>query len=270
MSTQLRRTEGVNSKGWSTGRFYETPDGKKYPSVTNILGIIAKPALINWAAKEERLMVSEAAANLYEDAPLTPKMSRPAFLSTLETRLGKEKAHRKLLRKAGDIGTECHALIEWNLRQELKQEAGPEPRLSDKAMWAFASWENWRKSVKLEPISIEQIVWSETDEHAGTLDLLARVDGRLTVLDWKTGKAIYWEALLQNAAYSKSIFEMGHAAEMPAGIIVRLPKVETDPGFDTLTIEPEDMPRHYGHFMCARGLWQGQHEMDKKDPWVNE
>lgn len=266
----LRKTEPTNRRGYSRGRFYETPDGCQRPSVTNILGVIGKPALINWAAKEERLMCIEAAANLYMDAPANVKMSRPAFISTLETRLGTEKAHRKKMREASDIGSEAHALIEWNLRKELKQEVGPQPHVGDKAMWAFTQWERWRESINLEPLYIEQTVWSVNHDYAGTLDLWARITinglrRQLTVLDWKTGKAIYWEALLQNTAYAHAIVEMGHADEIPAGVIVRLPKVETDPEFESLIITPDKQAGLFKSFLCARGLFQAQQELEERD-----
>lgn len=268
----LKRTEGVTKRGWSAGRFYELPDGRKYPSVTNILGCIGKPALINWAAKEERLMVIAAATDLYMDAPAEPKMSKLAFATTLETRLGKEKAHRKKLRAAGDIGSEAHAMIEYTLRKELGQAQNGEPPLSAPAAYAFAQWQQWRETVDLEPIFIEQTVYSDSGKFAGTLDLGANLTwlGRRlkTVLDWKTGKSIYWEALLQNTAYSHAIVEMKQWDELPAGLIVRLPKTETDPPFDPKShesvywIAPERQPELMNHFMQVRGTWQAQQDLD--------
>src|SRR5262245_9277605 len=63
-----------------------------YDSVTSILGVLAKPALINWAATTERTLVMDAAAQLYEDLPVGgPKMKRPAYLATLSQRLGKQR-----------------------------------------------------------------------------------------------------------------------------------------------------------------------------------
>jgi len=268
----LKRTEGTTRRGYSAGRFYELPDGRKYPSVTNILSCIGKPALINWAAKEERLMVIEAATNLYDDAPASPKMSRLAFSTTLETRLGKEKAHRKKLREAADIGTQAHAWIEWTLRKELGQVVNGEPILTDRSAYAVAQWVKWRETVNLEPIFIEQTVYSDTNEFAGTLDLGANLTwlGRRlkTVLDWKTGKSIYWEALLQNTAYAHAIVEMKQWAELPAGLIVRLPKVETDPPFDpadpasVFWISPERQAKLMPHFLHVRGTWQAQQDLD--------
>jgi hypothetical protein len=209
------------------GRFYHTPDGD-FPSVTTILGCVGKPALINWAANTERDLVIETAANLYEDIHGTPKMNRASFVTTMGLRLGKEKAHQRALAKATAIGSQVHNLIEWTLRAKLCQEAGPSPAISPKGMWAFSVFEKWAKAVDLKPLLIEQTVYSVTHGYAGTLDLLAEVGGKLTVIDWKTGKRVYPEAHLQNAAYRHALREMGHG-DAVQGIIVRLPKDEADP-----------------------------------------
>jgi hypothetical protein len=250
--------------GWGRStRFYETPDGNRLPSVTSILGVIAKPALINWAAKREREMVIAAAADLFEDLPIGPKMSRTAYLSTLDKRIGNTKAHTKELEKAGDIGTQAHAKIEWTLRKELKLVVGEEPRLSEAAEWAFMAWEDWRKASNLVPLHIEQTVWSSRMGYAGTMDLHCEIDlptggrGRV-VADWKTGKGIYGEALLQNAAYVEAMIEMGHAERPTHGLIVRLPKVQTDPEFEVKFIPATDHPALLKAFLNALELWRWQ------------
>lgn len=243
-------------------RWYTTPNGE-YPSVTTILQVIGKPALIAWSAKVEREMVTNVSAQLYEDIAGTPKMSRLAYLNTLQKRLGKEKAHTKELAKAGDIGSQIHSLIEWTLRASLMQEPGPSPRICDKAQWGFMAWESWRKSVNLKPILIEQQVWSDTHEYAGTMDLLAEVEGVLTVLDWKSGKAIYPESHLQNAAYRHALREMGHG-DAQQGIVVRLPKNEKDPDFETKVCYPEQKCMEV--FLHAKNLWEWSEENDTYKP----
>lgn len=219
------------------GRFYDV-DGQQFPSVTTILSVIGKPALIAWSAKVEREMVIEAASNLYLDVAGTPPMSKPGYVTTLNDRIGKTKAHQKELSKAAEIGNQAHALIEWNLKANMLMEAGPSPSVTDKAIWAFQAWEKWAKSVDLKPIFIEQVVYSTEHRFAGTLDLFAEVNGVPTVIDWKTGKAVYPEAHLQNASYRHALREMGHG-DAKAGMIVRLPKVETDPEFEVVTAMPE-------------------------------
>jgi hypothetical protein len=68
------------------------------------------------------------------------------------------KGPLKELEKAGKIGSQVHALVEGTLRREMCQEAGPSPPITDKAMWAFIVWEEWRKWIRLKPILIEQMV----------------------------------------------------------------------------------------------------------------
>lgn len=245
----MDKTSRVHTSG---GRFYQVGDGERFPSVTTILQAINKPALVNWAAKEERTMVLDCSANLYEDVAGISKMSRMAWLTTMEFRLGKEKAHRKLLAKAGELGSQTHEMIEWTLHKMMGREMGAPPKIQDKAMWAFMAWEDWAKSVELKPLLIEQVVYSHKYGFAGTLDLLAEIKGRVTVIDWKTGKAVYDEAHLQNAAYRVAIREMRHADPV-AGMMVRLPKVETDPEFEVVEAEPE--AQCFEAFLHVKSVW---------------
>lgn len=242
----------------AAGRFYDI-DGESLPSVTTILGCIGKPALINWAANQERNLVTEAATDLYVDLCKAKPMSRSAYVTTLAARIGQQKAHKRELDKASEIGTQAHALIEWNLRRSLDQKVGPEPRVVDDAQWAFMAFQDWAASVSLKPRFIEQTVFSRIHQYAGTMDLLAEVSGVLTLVDFKTGKSIYAEAFLQNVAYQVALDEMGH--EKPAaGMIVRLPKVQTDPAFEVADVPPVD--ELFRIFLAVRQLWTWHHAQE--------
>jgi hypothetical protein len=242
------------------GRIYQI-EGRDYPSVTNILGVISKPALINWAAKVEREMTIEVSCGLYQDAMSLPtKLSATAWITSLNDRLGKTKASQRELAKASEVGSQAHALIEWTLKAKMLQQPGPAPKICDKATWSFMAWEDWANSVHLKPLFVEQVVYSEKYGYAGTLDLLAEVNGKLTVLDWKTGKAVYSEAHLQNAAYRQAIREMGHGDPVQ-GIIVRLPKVETDPAFEAVDALPEE--ECFQTFLQFFEGWKWTTKMDK-------
>lgn len=242
-------------KDGPVGRFYRIDD-EEYVSVTHALSCIAKPALINWAANQERSAVMDAAADLYLDLVKAQPMGRPTYLATLQGRLSKQKAHQRELAKAGEIGTQVHALIEWNLRRELGQKVGPEPRVLDHAQWAFMAYQDWAQSVSLKPLFIEQVVFSRTHQYAGTMDLLAEVNGVVTLVDFKTGKAIYAEAHLQNVAYQAALVEMQHTAPS-GGLIVRLPKVETDPAFETAPVPP--VAELFPTFLAVLNVWKWWH-----------
>lgn len=242
----------------AVGRFYLI-DGDSLPSVTHILNCIGKPALINWAANQERTLVTEAAADLYLDLCKAPPMPRTAYITTLQARIGKQKAHHRELAKAAEIGTQVHGLIEWSLRKSLGQTVGPEPRVVDDAQWGFMAWQDWAKSVTLRPKFIEQTVFSRVHGYAGTMDLLAEVSGRECLIDFKTGKAIYAEALLQNVAYQVALSEMGHGHPV-GGLIVRLPKIQSDPAFEVVEVPP--VADLFPTFLAVKDVWRWWHQQE--------
>jgi hypothetical protein len=247
MNATVIRRDGLK------GRFYEV-DGVLFPSVTHILTAINKPALVPWAANQERAHVVAAATSLYRETAAQPLLTH-RFRAALEGRLGVIKAHQRTMEAAGDIGTQAHRAIEWLLRTALGVEAGPEPMVSAPALVAVQAFQTWAVGVALKPILVERIVYSKRHEYAGTLDLLARVNGVLTTIDWKTGKAVYAESHLQAAAYSAALAEMGYL-EPTQSLIVRLPKVAGDPGFDVVPVEgrAELLPV----FLATRVLWAWQ------------
>ena len=286
--SQLARRNEVARKGRHY-QLFET--GENVPSVTNILGVIGKPALVPWAANMERTLCLDAAADLNDDLPAGgPKMSRPGYITTLDQRIGKTKAHKKELDKAAEIGSQAHALIEWKLQSKMLEEVGTQPKVSQKAMWAYTAWENFEAEVNLEPMSggIEQTIWSLDHRYAGTMDLYAEFDiteslvarqpesyrdelsqyigtRQKSIQDWKTGKRIYLEAGLQIAAYRQAMIEMGHADETCFGIIVRLPKVETDPDFEVRLYPLSELTKLFTAFLHVKKVWEWvRQEEDKK------
>ena len=245
-------TTNAAPRSFDRARFY-TIDGRQWPSVTTVLDIIAKPALGPWYAKEERR---------YFEAAMLEVLSKPGardpefVLSAVAEAVSGVKAADRAKQQAASIGTAMHAGIEWALRTQLGEDAGPEPRLPDAAAWALESWKDWAKSVALEPLAIERTVYCEVCGYAGTLDLYARVRGVLTVLDWKSGRAIYPEAFLQNIAYRHAATRRG----MPSaqGLIVRLPKYQDDPAWEAMPV-PETLTVE--DFRAALRLWRWQRRM---------
>jgi hypothetical protein len=195
-------------------------------------------------------MVIEAAGELYErDKGMTP----PAFILALQGILGREKAHSRELAKAGQIGSQIHELVEWSLRAELLQEVGKSPILSEQAQWAYQQFQRWRQTVKLKAIAVETTVVCHCHRIAGTMDLLAGINGVLTVCDWKSGKRVYWEAKLQNAAYRHCVREMG-LGDPKKGLILRLPKVIGEPEFEP--VDAGDEEYYFERFLHVKDLWE--------------
>jgi hypothetical protein len=255
MSATVTRVDGPN------GRFYNV-DGELLPSVTHILGGgYPKPALVYWSANVERAACTEAAAALYEDLGATgQKFPASWYLTELQKRLGQVKAHQKALVKAGDIGTEAHRMIEYQLRTAVGAKAGEKPVISDAAQWSVFAFEDWAKSVRLKPVLCERVVWSKVYGFAGTLDLLARVNGVMTEVSIKTGKGVYAEAHLQSAAYVTALSELGYLPPAGGSLIVRLPKDCNDPAFEVVQAQPaaELLPV----FLAVKQVWAFQYAQD--------
>ena len=251
----MAATSPDSPHSWSRDRFY-TINGYHLPSVTTILDVIAKPALAPWYAKQERRYFETAMLEVLSK----PGARDPEYvLSAVVDAVGGVKAADREKQRAATIGTAIHAGIEWQLRTRLGEDAGPEPVLPDAAAWAVESWKDWAKSIALEPLGIERTVYCEACGYAGTLDLYARVEGALTVLDWKSGRAIYPEAFLQNVAYRHAAARQGLPSTQ--GLIVRVPKLIDDPSWEVMVV-PQALV--IDDFLAAARLWRWQRQMEGK------
>ena len=149
------------------GGYYEI-DGQFYPSVTTILQVINKPALLGWYAK-----------------------------------LGKEEAD-KVKQESADFGKTVHELI----RVVLDGGTVDYDKTDAVVGGCLKSFEEWVRLVEFQPLLTEQTVHSKVHGFAGTLDALGLVYGIPTLIDWKTSSGVYDEMKLQIAAYDVAVKEM--------------------------------------------------------------
>lgn len=256
---------GVFQLVTNQGRMYELPGhDRPVPSVTNVLGIIGKPALVAWSARVEREAVVHAAVQLHADHVRGngPLMNEAVYRETLLARLGSDKAHTRELAKAAEIGTNTHAVIEHELRKKLGQRPlGKAPALMPGAASCYAAFQRWRDDAELVATSLEQVVWSTSIGYAGSYDFIGSVNlngKRIAVVgDFKTGKAIYQEALAQVSAYCAAVGEMGLVPRSTPlyGLVVRLPKAGGDPDAEFRFISPDEQVGHLEAFKAALALW---------------
>lgn len=251
------------------GRHYEHPEtGRKLPSVTNVLGVIAKPALIPWAAKVERELCVQIANTVYGSLNGV-QVSGKEFRSRLSLALPKKKAHKIVSQDAINIGNEAHALIEWRILGELGLPQGEEPDTSEPARWAVAGFEDWRHEVNLKPTHAEKRLYSDELDAAGSADViccelniyvLAPKARRVAALgDFKTGKALYPESDVQVATYRHMAIERGAINEDAWGLVLRLPKTTKDPEFEAKLLPPSRCRELVDVFRAARSIWAWMH-----------
>lgn len=156
----------INSDGT---RVYETPTGKKYPSVTSVVGFGDKAELMEW-----------------------------------RKRVGEEEANKTSAR-AGSRGTRLHQLCEDYL---LDKPTNP-------SMFDVEVWNQFKQHlVHIDNIHcIEDRLFSNKLQVAGTVDLIAEYKGVLSIVDWKTSARTktlddVHGYLMQCATYAQCFGEM--------------------------------------------------------------
>lgn len=178
-----------------------TYDGVKVDSVTTIVDVIAKPALVPWSAKiaagrfaKELERVS--ARNEYITAEDIESM-RVAAATSFATD-GKEGAR---------LGTLVHRSIEEKIVNGSETPA--------KAMGYVRAFDAWyRKEFEdYEVVAIEHRLYNPDFQYAGTADMVLRnrTTQTIKIADWKTSKrtdkcpsGIYAQNLIQVAAYAEA------------------------------------------------------------------
>lgn len=243
-----------NGSTYDRARFYRI-NGAEYPSVTTILDVINKPALGPWYAKQERQAFESA---LLDVATKYRTITNEQLVDAVIAAVNGVKAADREKQKAAAIGTAAHAMIEWRCQKLLGEKVGPEPRIPDAAQIAVMAWEDWAKAVEFAPLVIERPVYCAACGYAGTVDWIGKVSGLVTLGDYKTGKAIYGEAYLQNRAYRHAAKRLGLDSDQ--GIILRLPKIMDDPSFEAQVVP--DLPLE--DFLAALRLWRWQRRIEGK------
>lgn len=208
-------------------------DGRsvKYPRVTTILnGALNKPGLLFWAAWVERKAILAA----LEEVCTAPGEVRVAEVPALvETLLPRSRAFLKVKDEAADIGTQAHALIQWHTRKMLGLDVEVEPAVSDPALRCVLAWLAWTKEVEFTPLYAERIVYCARCCIAGTTDVVARVNGRVSILDYYSGKEVYPEKKIQTRWY-QHLLSMSQRIDVEDCVVVRLPKYEDHPPLEAV------------------------------------
>jgi len=171
--------EAVAAKRSKVHTRYRLIDNVPVPGVTTVLGILNKPALVPWA---NRLGLQGIEVKDYVD----------------------------VLAEIGTIGHDmimCHNLGKPFDAKDLPAD------LVDKAENCLLSYLEWAKGKEIEPILCEAQLVSEVWRYGGTVDMYCRINGVYTLLDYKTGKAIYPEYGYQVAAYRELLKVHGHPVQ---------------------------------------------------------
>jgi hypothetical protein len=199
-------------------------DRKRKASVSAIRKMLDSPFLDDWKVE---VQVEGTALTAYRNPPLQNEPAE-AYVARMVSKL-KEYEHERRSKAAAEVGTQVHRLIEHAVKSQLGIPC-PRPAVQDEAMFRFSGWQAWAKSVGLKPLMSEGRTYNSRDNYCGTFDLLALLDGRLVIIDFKPTKGLYPDRILQLIAYSEAVAQYG--SEVPVGY---LNCVSRDGGPFTLT-----------------------------------
>jgi len=172
-----------------THRYYL--NGAQLPGVTTILGVLAKPALIQWAANMACDFVRE---NYTFGLSEKPEVELEKVLKEART------AHAKKRDASADIGTLAHAWISRFIK-------GENPAREESLGVITDNFLKWVEEAKPKFLASEKVVYSEKWWFAGCLDFLCEIDGKKFLGDIKTGSGIYPEMFWQTAGYQIALEE---------------------------------------------------------------
>ena len=201
---------------------YKLEDGTKVPGVTTVLNILNKPALVIWA---NRLGLQGIDSSKYRD-------------------------------EMADIGTLAHQMILDYFKGEETDTSEYSKSQIEFAENCLLSFWNWEKGHKIEVIMAETPLISKQYRYGGTIDCFCKLDGQPTLLDFKTGKAIYPEFFYQLAAYEQLLAEAGQLIEVTR--ILRIGRDE-DEGFEERSVGKLD--KHFELFTHCLAIYNLQKEV---------
>lgn len=171
-----------------------------HPSVTTLLDVMASKGLMSWLATNgtAKLNTLDQVAKVFIEPIVYEKVRVEAeslWTKTEDTQFW--KSGNQIGQQAADYGTLAHAWIEAHLNGK-QADFGVLPDPAKRAIDTFVEWE---KQHDVKVVETEKTFYGCEFNVAGTADLVAYIDGELTLMDHKTAKGIYWNYIIQCWSY---------------------------------------------------------------------
>ena len=231
------------------------------PSVTGVLAMKAKPALIGWAAKESlsvvRRLLGEYQSRFGEHTVIQPQY--------VEEWLANAEANWRDESDACTIGTVAHRFA----YEELRYRAGLTPNkprfpieanpvlMPDFTPAMLEAANNSALQIlrlfdehHIQPMLMERPLWSPTEGYCGTPDGIGMFDGELAIWDYKTSRKIYAEYWAQLAALQNMFEEEFPDQHIVKRVAINVPK---DGGDLQVEVRNHDQ-RYYQDLSLFRAL----------------
>lgn len=204
---------------------YYNKKGNEIPSATTILKILNKPSIVKWANYL-------GFKNLDVDS---------------------------VVNEAAELGTVVHDLINSILLKALIIYI-PDPKIPEYVLYSYINrFKIWLNTNVVEPIFLEKSFSSEL--FGGTVDFYGIINGKKTILDFKTSKKIRITMFFQLALYCILLEEKGYKVEQ-VGILLVNPKYK-----DEKYISREELYPYIDFARKLVELFHSYYDLNDKDKW---
>lgn len=221
--------------------YFADPEGKRaYYGVTTILGRIAKPQLIPWAAnmacdyiKANAFVINKLPVDVLEK--INEQLKTGGYFVNDDVLAQARVAHTKRKEDAGAKGTDAHEMIESVVKNAIEYSDGYITIEGSGLNNQVDTFINWAKEQKVKFLASELKLHSEEWWVAGTADFVCQIGEKLYIGDLKTSRGIYPTYHFQTSAYAKMAIEMGQYEKFDGTLIVHTPEhggITIQPNFD--------------------------------------
>jgi len=250
----------------NSGRMYSRQVGGPgiVPSITTVIGMDALD-LSGWAGYM-------AAKALSEDPQLSQAVNDPRQMRSLvRSASGAAEVYRDHAAARGDRVhnyAEAYALRELGLEHDL---LAARSALEENHELGYSQhFETWWAEYQVEPLAAEVTVWNETVGYAGTIDLVAKIGGRVCIVDYKT-KTSDREGIVKRPD-DKVIMQLAAACKAEEQIVdaerglwkpweygtdaMLLAVALGDTGTRTFMAPPAALPDYWAKFFVLKRHWE--------------
>lgn len=205
----------------------DTGRKQRLTSVTALLNLLGKPALVKWAARA----AADHAIDHWDDLAALPLSERREQIAAAPDQTRNRKAA---------AGTAIHAMAEDLL-------AGRPVDVADDERSKVEGLARFIETSGITVVHAEQLVWSPEDEdmglcaYAGQFDALMKHPRHgLLLLDWKTGSGVYGDMAVQLAGYAAADMWVVDGEDVPAAPVDAWAVAHVTPGATDLHLVPGD------------------------------
>lgn len=204
-------TQPKDARQDGDNRIYRWKD-EDYVSVTTVLNVLNKPALVPWAAKMSAIYAVEhryELACMYQDGKFkeAQKLIANARLQTVDD--------------SSKVGDDAHCAISDYI----------EGRMAFYDVPHLEQFKAWEAAFRPKYLFSEATIYNRSHRYAGSFDILCHLNDENWLIDVKTGNNVYPETALQLAGYAHGEFIGKDGEELQLPTVERAGVLHVRPDF---------------------------------------